>query len=241
MKINIVRPTDGWVLQQIAEAWQLPYSKCSAKPDYNADVNIWCNYALFDSIGHMMKTNCDIGWFTHKEKEGPLAKLFDCVALEMDHCIAMCEKTAQLLPQDRTTVIHSAPSKLYPPWTVTLGVVGRDYPRKRTNLIDELRSIPGIDVRYTGGVVPANDMPAFYNSTDYVLVLSDNEGGPMCVPEAMAMGKPVIAPDVGWCWDYPCVRYTDVEDLMRVVRGLIPPTIEQESAQIMEVVKRWYS
>jgi len=235
MKINIVRPTDGWVLQRIAEAWQLPNSKCSAKPDPKADVNIWCNYAMFNVAGRMKKTKCDIGWFTHWE-ESSRGRVFDAVAAKVDWCIAMCKKTAQYLPADRTTVIPSAPSSLYGRRDIVLGVAVKDSPRKRSHLISDLIDIPGITVRHTLGRLSDADMPAFYRSVDYMLVLSDNEGGPMCVPEAMAMGKPVIAPDVGWCWDYPCVRYTDADDLMRVVRGLMPPTIEQESAQIMEVV-----
>jgi len=234
--INIVRPTDGWVLQQIAEAWQLPHSVCSVHPDYDADVNIWVNYAMFDTVGHMQKTNCDIGWFTHRERDNPLASLFDCVAMEMDHCIAMCNRTADQLPPDRTTVIRSAPSSLYPRRNIVLGIAGREYPRKRTHLVDAVKNIPGITGRHTMGKLNPTDLPQFYESVDYVLVLSSNEGGPMCVPEAMAMGKPVIAPDVGWCWDYPVVRYTDEADLLRVVRSLIPPTIEEESAQIMRVI-----
>ena len=236
MKINIVRPTDGWVLQKIAEAWKLPYSTCSASPDKDADVNIWVNYAMFHAVGKMKSTNCDIGWFTHREFESPLTTVFDEVAQKMDWCIAMCEATAHWLPSDRTTVIHSAPSAMYPRRDLVLGVVGRDYPRKRNRLIVDVERIEGITVRYTGGRLSDANMLSFYGAVDYVLVLSENEGGPMCVPEAMVMGKPVIAPDVGWCWNYPCVRYTDAEGLMRVVRGLIPPTIEQESAQIMRVI-----
>jgi glycosyltransferase involved in cell wall biosynthesis len=236
MKINIVRPTDGWILQRIAEAWQLPNSQCSAKPDPDADVNIWCNYAMFDVAGRMRKTKCDIGWFTHWQ-EGSRGRVFNAVAARVDWCISMCEKTTRFLPADRTTVIQSAPPELYGRRDIVLGVIGKDSPRKRTHLIDSIK-MPGIVVWYSGGIWPEKDMPRFYESVDYVVVLSDNEGGPMCVPEAMATGTPVIAPDVGWCWDYPCVKYTDVADLVRVVRRLIPPTIEEESAQIMEVVNR---
>ena len=239
MKINIVRPTDGWILQRIAEAWRLPNSVCSAKPDPKADVNIWCNYAMFDVCG-MQPTNCDIGWFTHWE-EGSRGRVFDAVAAEVDWCISMCQKTTRFLPADRTTVIQSAPSDLYGRRELILGVVGKSAPRKRTHLIETINKPGVVSVRHSGGTWPATDMPAFYRMCDYIVVLSSNEGGPMCVPEAMAMGKPVIAPDVGWCWDYPVIRYADEADLVRVVQGLTPPTIEEESRQIMEVVNHCLS
>lgn len=236
MKINIVRPTDGWVLQEIAEAWQLPGSLCSDTPNAHADVNIWVNYAMFSAVGKFRKTRCDIGWFTHREP-GRLGVIFDRVAAEVDWCIAMCERTAMLLPEDKTTVIKSAPNERYSRKEITLGVVGREYPRKRLDLIPAIESIPGVTIKYTGGGLPAFEMPEFYESVDYIIVLANNEGGPMCVPEAMAMHKPVIAPDVGWCWEYPVIRYGSELDLIECVRGLVPPTIEEESAQIMETVE----
>jgi glycosyltransferase involved in cell wall biosynthesis len=51
------------------------------------------------------------------------------------------------------------------------------------------------------------DRAAFYRSIDYLVVTSRDEGGPMVVPEAIAHGVPVIAPDVGWCWEFPVIRY----------------------------------
>lgn len=62
---------------------------------------------------------------------------------------------------------------------------------------------------------------AFYQSIDYLVVTSRDEGGPMVVPEAIAHGVPVIAPDVGWCWEYPVIRYPwGVDGLLTTLRGL---------------------
>ena len=235
MKINIVRPTDGWVLQEIAEGWKLPNSKCSTLPDVNADVNIWVNYAMFKSAGKMRKTKCDIGWFTHRE-EGPLGEVFDNVARSMDWCIAMSRNTWERLPKKKVTVIHTAPRFRSSP--IKIGVVGREYPRKRGHLMSKVTSdVPRVCISFTNGNVDESNMEEFYRSMDYILVLSSLEGGPMCVPEAMALGKPVIAPNVGWCWDYPVIRYGSEDDLIRVLRKLTPPTIEEESGQIMRVIK----
>lgn len=53
------------------------------------------------------------------------------------------------------------------------------------------------------------DRDAFYQSIDYLLVTSTEEGGPMTVPEAIDAGVPVIAPKgVGWCDEFDCLgRY----------------------------------
>ena len=235
MKINIVRPRDGWVLQRLAEAWQIPGSRVSDIPDPDADVNLWVNYALFKSAGKFRKTKCDIGYFTHRES-GPLGDLFDAVAEKMHVCIAMCEKTARFLPPEKTTVIHSSPHPQFRKKKIVLGVSGRDYPRKNYRLIPKLQEIDDIEVRYTGGDLRFDELPDWYKSIDYLLVLSDLEGGPLPVLEALAMGKPVIAPDVGWCWDYPVIRYTGIDELISILERLVVPTVSWESIQIMEVI-----
>lgn len=71
------------------------------------------------------------------------------------------------------------------------------------------------------------DRAAFYETIDYLLVTSLEEGGPMPVPEAIAAGVPVIAPDVGWCWEFPVIRYAcgSWPSLRAVLQGLTsPPT-----------------
>jgi hypothetical protein len=66
-------------------------------------------------------------------------------------------------------------------------------------------------------------MPSFYDGIDYLVVLADNEGGPQSVLEALARGKPVIAPNVGYCWEYPVLRYITKDKLLDIVWGLILP------------------
>jgi glycosyltransferase involved in cell wall biosynthesis len=80
----------------------------------------------------------------------------------------------------------------------------------------------GFEVRFTGGDLPFKLLPLWYKSLNYLLVTGNVEGGPLPVKEAIAMGIPVIAPDVGWCWDYPVIRYEDTEDLKRVLARLAP-------------------
>lgn len=54
---------------------------------------------------------------------------------------------------------------------------------------------------------PVEEREAFYRSIDYLVVTSIEEGGPMPVLEAIARHVPVIAPDVGFCWELPVIRY----------------------------------
>ncbi len=244
-RINIVRPRDKWALQRIAESWQIPDSKVSDVPDPDADVNLWVNYVLFKTVGKFQKNRCDVGYFTHYEKSGPFGPLFYQVAKHMDWCIAMCEHTASHLPPDKTTVIHSSPHTQFRKSNIVLGVCGRDccrkhrgYRRKRVELIPELQKIPGIEVRYTGGKLRFEQLPDWYRSMDYLLVLAALEGGLLPVLEGLAMGKPVIAPDVGWCWDYPVLRYAGFDELLSIVGRLVVPGVEHESKQIMDVIER---
>ena len=55
---------------------------------------------------------------------------------------------------------------------------------------------------------------------DYLLILSNNEGGPVPLLEAFATGAPVIAPDVGWCWEYPIIKYQEIDELINIIKTL---------------------
>lgn len=223
MKINIVAPTyEGWILRRIAHSFKknLEGSTISSKADFSSDVNFYVNYALFRE-----PTSCDIGFFTHREKEQNAAACFDSVAAQVDWCVAMCDKTAAYLPKEKTTVIHVAPAAQFCKKHLVLGVVAREYDtgRKRIGWLNELRKIPGVSIRFTNGRIPWRLMPWFYRHIDYLLILSDNEGGPLPLLEALAMGVPVISSDVGFVSDYTTIRYRDLEDLKRIIEGLVIP------------------
>lgn len=117
------------------------------------------------------------------------------------------------------------------------GVVGRTYQggRKGEEIVEEIVEA-GFDVRACGrGRWPCeithdvDERFAFYEAIDYLLVPSLDEGGPMPVVEALAARVPIIAPDVGWCWEYPVIRYErgSVDSLIEVLDQLSnPPTWE---------------
>lgn len=232
-KINIVtEPAPGWVLRRISEAYAEELEGAavvSTEPDPAADVNFYVNYALFQG-----RTRCDVGFFTHREPNPPWSEVFDKAAREVTFCVSMCKRTAALLPPDRTDVVLVAPDRQFMRGKLTLGVVAREYEsgRKRFEWIDELRQIPGVEVQFSGGRFKWHDMPAFYDSIDYLLVLGGNEGGPVPLVEALAMGVPAIAPDVGFVPEYSTLRYHDLEDLKEIIRGLvIAPDAQFESTK----------
>lgn len=72
----------------------------------------------------------------------------------------------------------------------------------------------------TYGKLNADQLVHWYRELDYLIITSDTEGGPYPVMEAIAAGVPVIAPDVGWCWDYPVIRYASTEGLVQILNTL---------------------
>lgn len=237
MKITIVtEPSPGWVLRRISDslADNLPNTTVSTEPDLTSDINFYVNYALFKE-----KTTLDVGWFTHREKDGPLVDVFNNAAKRVDLCIAQCKKTAALLPLEKTYIMQAAPDEQFHKKNIIFGVVGREYPsgRKRFHWIDELRKINGIEIKFTNSQIPWDKMPDFYREIDYLLILSDNEGGPIPLLEALAMGVPVISSDVGFAKEYTTIIYDDLEDLKKIINKLIiPKNIWKILANNLEVI-----
>lgn len=241
-KITIVtEPAPGWVLRWISERYAelMPNTKISTTTDDNADINLYINYALFDH-----KTNIDVGYFTHREVEGELVAKFDQVAAEVDWCIAMSEKTAKFLPDFKTSVNLVPPDKQFMKGDLVIGVVGTEKPngRKRYDWLDEVRSIPGIRVEMTNGKYKWEDLPAFYESIDYLLITSENEGGPLPLVEALAMRKPVITTDVGFANEYTAIKYRNLDELKSILDNLVikQDAWDKSTAQLMEVLLKLY-
>jgi len=137
----------------------------------------------------------------------------------------MNHHTLALLPEGKSSIMWVWPDPKYYRDKLILGVCGRAYKsgRKRMGWVEDLQAIPGVEIRTTGGKIAAADMPAYYDGLDYLVVIADNEGGPKPVVEALARGCPVIAPDVGYSWDFPVLRYETKAELLAIVRGLIIP------------------
>ena len=222
MKINVVTESNSdWILSKISEQWSKYLPNCSISrmtPDQFADINLYVHWELYQS-----PTNADVGFFTHRGDPERNAR-WDLKSEQMDFCICMSSKSLEHLPQHKSKVIKPG---VHPQFSsskkkIVFGIVGKEWGAKRKGFekVEELRFIPNVEFKITNGEIPFNELPDFYSKIDYLLILSKNEGGPVPVLEAMSLGKPVIAPNVGWCWDYPVIKYNNIEELKNIISSL---------------------
>jgi glycosyltransferase involved in cell wall biosynthesis len=115
-------------------------------------------------------------------------------------------------------------------------------------MMARLMDMPDVEFHFTGDGwpgpprhVPEGRMQDFYRAMDYILVPSLYEGGPMCVPEALACGIPVIAPDVGWVNSFPYIPYPkgDTDALRSLLQSLTRPKLDLAKAAAGHTWQQW--
>ena len=225
--IGLIYHEDNWIIQRVGDA--LCTFPGFTRDLRDAKVRVYLPYYL-QPEDKSPRCELTVSLFTHREKapgsEAKQAK-FDEAAETADLCWAMSRKTAADLPADKTFVLPIPADGQFGRTFIDIGIVGHDQPFDRKGVdatLTLLSTIPGVRLLYTNGRLPWDQVPGFYSKLDYVLVTGNVEGGPMCVPEAIAMGKPVIAPDVGWAWDWPVIRYGSRMELYNIVEKLAPST-----------------
>ena len=243
MRVNIVAKL-GWILERCAveAATALGATVNCAPPASCSGVERLAdpravNYYMPARDVKKYGAERTVGFFTHGKTALDIAPRFEA-------CVTMNQTMARGVRAAggrNVTVIR--PGAELPARAPVFGVVGRVYGkgRKGAYLVEEAvrrgfnfracsdYSRPGLrsPCRVTHKVA---DRGAFYDSIDYLVVTSLDEGGPMPVLEALAHHVPVIAPDVGWCWEFPVIRYErgSIVDLMETLAGLSsPPTWEE--------------
>ena len=225
---NLVIHDRNWVMEKIATHVQkyLPNSKLSEKTDLDADINFYFNWH-----GMKQKTNFDVCFFTHIEKGAE--NYWNMVGRNCDVAVTMCQKYFVTVPQDKAVLFKIPPFENFlPQKPIKILICGRAYNSGRKNFeaARALKGMPNVELTFTEGKLSESSLKKAYEDTDYVLVTSKIEGGPMCVVEALAMNKPVIAPDVGWCWEFPVIRYQNEEHLKNIIENIsFPNTIWKDT------------
>lgn len=214
MRVNIVvKP--GWILERCAREVEraVPDSVVNATPwppttAAQADLTY---YLPMKDIRHSPEGlgGLSVGFFTHgEERVRTFAPLFD-------HAVAMNEQVADLLRKLAVPVTVIRPG-VEAQRHITFGVCGTLHKGRKGP--DMVRAAVAAGFDFMACTDDAARSPCrvwtsienrskFYGAIDYLVVTSTEEGGPMPVVEALAAGVPVIAPNVGWCWEFPVIRY----------------------------------
>jgi hypothetical protein len=167
-----------------------------------------------------------IGWFTHAGESD--VKAF--APLVQAHVAMNTTMQALLQQHGAPDAVCIRPGACRPQKPLTFGVCGtvKKDGRKGEALVAQMGQA-GYTVLGHGAGWPCRILTAdvarlaeFYAQIDYLVVTSLVEGGPMPLVDALAHGVPVIAPEVGWAWEYPVLRYTrgDWASLQAVLQGL---------------------
>lgn len=208
MILNIVMPTNhhAWVLRKFYEAlatttpedWEI---KTSEEPIDAPDVvNYYMPYHSYERKSEQAK---DIVFCTHPS----FPDKFVSSAMQADHAITMCLKYLDALiacgiPGKKITCIYPGVDDVYlPPKKLRLFnpvlMTGREE-RKGMALWNALCATNQFYCVLSDGQMTAEEVYLEYLKADIIVCTSSMEGGPMCLYEACALGKPiVIGMDVG--------------------------------------------
>tara|TARA_Y100000592_G_C5478569_1_gene323920 strand:- start:2949 stop:3671 length:723 start_codon:yes stop_codon:yes gene_type:complete len=235
MDYNLVLQDRNWVMEKLADhfAAHITNSKVSDNIDIDADINFYFNWH-----GLSNKTRFDVCLFTHIEDR----RWWDEIVKRCDVAVLIGNKYLDTVPENKRVVFDPPPfDNFLPQNTVKVLVVGRSYGsgRKNFELANMIAKMPNIEVTFTEGQMTEQELKSAYEETDYVLVTSKVESGPICVVEAMAMKKPVIAPDVGLCWEYPVIKYSTEEELINIFEKICikPNAWSEEVKKIVDFIE----
>ena len=59
------------------------------------------------------------------------------------------------------------------------------------------------------------------------------------------MGVPIIAPNVGWCWEYPVIKYSSDEELLDIISSLcsfvdVDKVWNESTNELLNIFKKVY-
>ena len=233
MRVQIVYPEDGWILEQLARQLidGLPYATGSLMDPSRRgtwDITYYVPYLLYGTksrlnkvLGKPKNSRLVGGWFTHRGDER-----FEQIAAKVDFCVSPCSMSRDFLYENVTRnahiIRHGIDLEKFRP-RLRLGFIGKLQARGRKgeDIMSEIAKLPFVEIISTGGKLSADEIPSIYHQIDYVLITSTVEGGPLCFQEGLASGKEIISTHVGMVADFadsPGVHiYGDIADLKRIL------------------------
>lgn len=233
MKVNIIcdEPNGGWIYNQFINQFK-QYSKYEILINAKNGFDL-VHYLPYYNVPKNPSRPCT-AWFSHMEQREDLRSKFISTAQQVDFAISHSKKYADLLVRMGVKKVAQVmpgvdldkfiPSSLNYSYSISqkrplvVGYIGRSYQssnRKNPTLIEKISKIKGIDFRITGGKLSAEQMPDFYQKTDIIVSPSKNEGGPMCIIEALAVGKPIVCFDtvgVAEEFDFGLIKVKDFDE-----------------------------
>jgi hypothetical protein len=213
MKVQIVYPTDGWILNKLADYLIKSIDFVTGTPwtpdiSQKWDLTYYINYRLFKPhytllkpLGCTKNSTLTGAFFTHRE-DGK----FDKRGRQVDFCVSPCKLSAEYLlkiNKQSYCIYHGIDLAKFSP-KITLGFIGKPQPngRKGEDLFESIRKLPFVELIATNGEVTEEQLPDIYHKIDAVLITSTVEGGPLCFQEGLACGKEIISTDVGMVSDF---------------------------------------
>jgi glycosyltransferase involved in cell wall biosynthesis len=249
--VNIVLSDKGWILERLAHeiSIRLPYVRYGLAIDPTADIQYYMTYSTWNK----RNSKVELGYFAHLEKDERTKEKFFNVVDNVDYCVCHSDLYSEIIrDHGMANVLTISPGvdleHLQP--KVKIGIVGRTYHtgRKGEALVRQVMDIPGIEWHFTGEGWPGpalkiadGKMADFYNNMDYILVPALYEGGPMSVAEALACGRPVIAPPIGWVSAFPHIEYKtgDADDLRRILVDVVAQRNQLRAAVLDRTWDAW--
>lgn len=236
--VNIVTADRGWVLDRLAVEIEqrLPYVTVGVTPGA-APVQYFLPY----SARREASPGINVALFTHMEQDPAMRKCFIQACQQVDLAIYMSDFYRSTIQSNARRAVRITPGvdpNEFPLAPLRIGVAGRTYGsgRKGEALVAQLMDLPGVEWHFSGDgwpgpcvMYPDHERHTFFHTIDYLLVPSLYEGGPMTALEALACGKPLIAPEVGFISELPHITYPTGDAV--AVRRILTRLVEERAAR----------
>jgi glycosyltransferase involved in cell wall biosynthesis len=259
MRVQVVHSGNAWILRRLARYLVdgLPYVhgapwRPSAVRVY--DLTYYLNFQLYRRpraplrrklLWRHPRSRLVGAFFPHREDDDAD---FDAIARRVDFCVSPSARYADYIREhcnpNAHLIYHGVPTDRFTP-KLRLGFVGRRYAtgRKGDELLQAVSELPYVELVSTEGKLKDEQIPAFYQGVDFVLITSSIEGGPLCFQEGLLAGKEIISTDVGMVSEFrnaPGVHvYRDRADLFTLLEQKLEERLKLRAAVQPFSVQYW--